>query len=389
MDINANKFTAGIISIVIIYVLLILFSGVQTTCGSMTSQDWIDGYSLQLYIGAAVIFLIAIGARFGKRINNRELFSFVLLVIIFIFFVNVYYLDSLRISECSGTVLSDNWWEALNWIKNNTKECAVIATYWDPGHFITGIARRAIVFDGASQGSTITLPTDETKTGIVIEQQDHGINRVLFYKDGTVTRARIQDIGTTLFTGNETLAVKILKDYKKPDCDELYYIASSDLIGKSQWWTYFATWNPTNAPNYGQRHNYVIIPLESARPVLDQNAIAFYYRVAQDSAFVLYETNGTLRPFLQQQNNLLRVEKLWYFDRQGAFNLYNDAAAEVKGTLWLDGSRQTLLFMTPELENALFTRMFLFNGVGLNSFEFVNSWGGEVKLFRVRFNETV
>jgi dolichyl-diphosphooligosaccharide--protein glycosyltransferase len=386
MEAKINKYTAVMAVIVLAYAVFILVFAAQTTCGVIQSQQWQENYSLALYAGAAVIIVLISIMRASKVFTNHELMTFIVLLIIFLLFVNIYYMESLKISECAGTVLSNNWWEALNWIKNNTKECAVVATYWDPGHFITGIARRPVVFDGASQGSTITLPTNDTRNGIVIEPEDHGISRVLFFKDGTVTRARIQDIGTTLFTSNESLAVKTLKDYKKPGCDELYYIASSDLIGKSQWWTYFATWNPTNAPNYGKAYNYVIVPLEGAKPILDQNAVAFMYRFAQNSAFVLYEVNNTIRPFLQQQNTLFKVEKMWYTDRNGETKAYSDPTADIKGTIWLDSSRQTLLFMTPELENSMFTRMFLFSGYGLKNFEFVKAWGGEVKLFKVNFD---
>ena len=44
-----------------------------------------------------------------------------------------------------------------------------------------------------------------------------------------------------------------------------------------------------------------------------------------------------------------------------------------------------LIHIPPELENSMFTRMFFFNGYGMENFEFVNNWGGEVKLFRVIF----
>jgi hypothetical protein len=30
--------------------------------------------------------------------------------------------------------------------------------------------------------------------------------------------------------------------------------------------------------------------------------------------------------------------------------------------------------------------MFLFNGQGLQNFEYVNNWGGEVKLYKVKFD---
>ncbi|MBI4018224.1 MAG: hypothetical protein HY368_01300 [Candidatus Aenigmarchaeota archaeon] len=388
-EFRVNKITAAAIAAVILYFVLLLYLPTKTTCALIQSSGWQGSYGMQLYAGAFAALLLLAALRFKQKMTNNEAATLGLLVVLFIFFINVFYIPSALISECTGTVLSDNWWEALNWIKNNTKGCSVVATYWDPGHFITGIAKRSVVFDGASQSEVFYRPNTEGKTGIVIERHENGITRVIQYKNDTVVRARIQDISTTLLTNNESLAVEILKDYRKPGCeDEMYYIASSDLISKSQWWSYFATWDPTNPPNFGKRYIYVMIPLESSRPVLGQNAIAYSYRVTQNQAFVIYETNNTLKPFFQQQGQLLKVEKLFYFDRQGNGRLALEPDADVQGLLWLDGTRQLVIFIQPELEQSIFTRMFFFNGFGLERFEMVKDWGGEVKLFRVSFNET-
>src|SRR3989338_2906653 len=213
------------------------------------------------FVGAILIFLIAAGLFYTKNLKAREAALIIVLWFIFVFMFYLYFAPGVQIATQSGTVLSDNWFQALSWMRNNTPECSVVATYWDPGHFITGIARRAVVFDGASQGDLYSRPTTSSQTSLVVEQHDSNINHIVLYKDGNKTTARIQDISTTLLTANETLAIEILKEYRKPGCDSMYYIASADLIGKSTWWTYFSTWNPvdkkgtpyvyTNAPQPG------------------------------------------------------------------------------------------------------------------------------------------
>ncbi|MBI2578474.1 MAG: hypothetical protein HYW26_02055 [Candidatus Aenigmarchaeota archaeon] len=387
MEFRMNRTTAAVLAVAIVYFLVFLYLPTKTTCNLVSDASWQSSYGMQLYIGTFVVLALLAALRFRNNLSTRETVTMLILVLIFVFFINVFYMQSVIISECSGTVLSDNWWEALNWIKNNTKGCAVVATYWDPGHFITGIAKRSVIFDGASQSEVFYQPNTGNKTGIFIERHENGISRVFQYKGDNVVRARIQDIGTTLLTTNETLAASILKDYMKPGCDEMYYIASSDLISKSQWWSYFATWDPTNPPNYGSRYVYVMVPLESTRPILGQNALAYTYRLGPQQAFVLYETNNTIKAFLQQQGQLLKVEKLFYFDREGNGALTFEQESDVKGLLWLDGSRRTIVFIQPELEQSMFTRMFFFNGFGLEKFEFIRDWGGEVKLFRVKFGE--
>lgn len=315
------------------------------------------------------------------KLTKRMVGFTIAIVFTFVVMFFFYYSPAEYISKNQGTVLSDNWWNALNWIKNNTAECSVIATYWDPGHFITGIASRAAVFDGASQNALLSVPTDHAD-GTVIENYDVGINHIVMYKDGYKTTARIQDISTVLLTGNETLALEILNNYMKPNCTEMYFIASADLISKSQWWSYFSTWDPIEK---GNMYVYYTVQLTQARPVPAQGAVAYVYAMSENQAFVLYDINGTLKPYLQAGNQFLNVEKLFYYTKDGNALLTTNPDAEVKGMLWLEPSRQLMIFISPELENSMFTKMFFFNGQGLEHFEYVDQWGGEVKLYKVKF----
>ncbi len=297
------------------------------------------------------------------RVGNKEILAVAFLIFIFFIMNYFYYEPTVQIAKGHGTVLSDNWWEALNWIKNNTAECAVIATYWDPGHFITGIARRPVVFDGASQGATITVEVNGTN----------------------VTTSRIQDIATTLYTDDEDLAADILKKYMMPGCDEMYYIASADLISKSLWWTYFSTWDKVAAS--GTMYNYVQVGLSEAQPLLNENAIAYRYYAGTDKNgmnhfYVIYEKDDTLIPRYQVGNQFFDIGRVISMDTGSEFVT---EGADIGGTVLLLNGKQLLLHIPPELENSLFTRMFFFHGQGLKHFEFVNNWGGEVKLFKVVF----
>ncbi len=303
---------------------------------------------------------------------------FVLTVLIFVSF---YYNPAVSIAKGSGTVLSNNWWEALNWMRNNTKECAVVATYWDPGHFITGIARRAVIYDGASQGVLADFTYNGTKSGLDIEHFENGANQIIVYKNNTQTHSRMKDVAISLYTDNETQAAELLQRYKKQGCDELYFIASADLIGKSVWWSYFATWTPTDK---GKQYSYFTIPLQQTKPLISENALVYVYPFSQQQAFVVYEINKTdVKAFLQQGNQLVSVEKVFYFNGNQGILKANEKY-DVKGMLWLTSDKNTAVFMPPEIENSMFTKLFFFGGQGLKNFEFVDSWGGELKLFKVK-----
>lgn len=329
--------------------------------------------------------------------------------------MNFYYFSPAAfIAKNQGTVLDDNWYNALTWVNKNTEKCAVIATYWDPGHFITGIARRPVVFDGASQGDTI-YSTDTKYSGlepgeIVTEKYDNGIVQIIRkinepyivdyiskhypqYSNGT-ERARIKDIAISLFTSNESLALKYLKDYRQAGCKEFYYIASSDLIGKSTWWTYFATWNPEGSEkpcsgelNKGSCYNYMTVGLGQARPAPSENAIVYTYPFGTQQAFLIYEVNSTRRAFLQQGSQIARVSNLMFFTQSQGL-ITTEEGAEVNGLLVQSPDKGSIIFMPPELQNSMFTRLMFFDGTGLQNFQLVNNWGGEVKLYKVTFPES-
>ena len=319
---------------------------------------------------------------------TKKRFGIAVMLIITFYVLYVPFSTSYRIVKYSGPVLSDNWWQGLNWIKNNTEECSVIATYWDPGHFITGIAERPVVFDGASQNSlrTITVEGNLTDDEIIdligiekFQSEKFEINGTIYTN---ITTARIQDIATVLLTDNETQAVKILKRYLMPNCGEMYFIASADLIGKSQWWSYFSTWSPET--HSGTKYIYYPLSLSQTKPIISENAIAYIYPMSRDRAFVIYDKNDTLILYFQQGNNLGKVSKFFYFKNHTGY-LETTPDAELDGMVWLDPGKQWLIFVPKELENSLFTRMFLFNGQGLEHFELVKNFGGEVKLFKVKF----
>jgi dolichyl-diphosphooligosaccharide--protein glycosyltransferase len=375
----------------------ILFSVVGAILAGLLMLPLDKGLAAGLGFGVLAIGLIVLYAL--KKILKVHAFTAVLSYITVFVVIIFYLMPAAAISQSQGTVLSDNWWQALNWIKNNTDECATIATYWDPGHFITGIANRAVVFDGASQNALFVKPYNGTENGLKIIPYDNGIKELKLYENGNETRARIKDITAVMLTANESLAVDILRDYAKPNCSEIYFIASSDLIFKSQWWSYFATWDPTREGDQplskGDIYTYAVTQLARRKPLAQFGVVGYEYPLSQSQSLVLCQQNNTIAPcsnttigLFQSGEQFARLRKIVWPTDKGLYTM-EDKNAEVPGTvLVLDTTAQTVAYLRPELENALFTRMFFYNGAGLEKFELVNSWGGEVKLFKVKFNET-
>ena len=306
--------------------------------------------------------------------------------------------QSYAVSYGHGTVLSDNWWDGLNWMKENTPECAVVATYWDPGHFITSIGERFTVFGGTSQNikRTLTFEKDLTKQKMDELSVTGKYTYEKFEKNGktytNITTARIQDISTTLLTSSEQEAINILDKYDYEDCEDgMYYIASSDLIGKSQWWTYFSTWDPVgNDGKKGEKYVYAQVQITNAEPLEEQNAIKYIYNLDNQGVqkFEIYERNGSLSAFLKQQNSLVKVSELIYYDKNGTLKRNINEDAQMEGAIWLDPSKRVLIYIPKQLKESIFTKLYFFNGENLENFEMVKNWGGEVKLFKVNLNNS-
>lgn len=329
------------------------------------------------------------------KITKSLIATFILLVVAAFIMHAFYFQPAVGLSRGQGTVLSDNWFASLNWIKENTAECAVVATYWDPGHFITGIGERAVVFDGASQNSLRTIAVEGELTLEEIQKTAVTDDFTVATKEKggkiftEVTTARIQDIATTFYTDNETMAMEILKKYRKEGCDEMYFIASSDLVSKSFWWTYFSTWNPVDL---GCATPMTTFQLTQSRPSLTGGVTSTYVggipngcNTQAGATIVITSENETTRAFLLQNNQLVPIKNLFYFTQNNA--LLRTEPEGLDGLVWLPPHGQFLIYVPEQIKDSMFTHMFLFNGQGLENFELVNDWGGEVKLFRVKFDD--
>jgi dolichyl-diphosphooligosaccharide--protein glycosyltransferase len=53
------------------------------------------------------------------------------------------------------TIATDDWLDALDWIKNNTPKDAVVASWWDYGYWISTMSERATIADNSTIHTTI------------------------------------------------------------------------------------------------------------------------------------------------------------------------------------------------------------------------------------------
>lgn len=335
---------------------------------------WIISYILILRgVRFSLLFSIATAVAAGYVMANLiafmrkrqqiayQVFLYGVIVLISLFFVSDAILTGY---QNSGLQISQNWYSALDWLKTNADKDSLVTTWWDPGHIITGYTGLKVQADGAHCSPADCIP------------YNHNI--------------RIKDAGKMFVTSSETEALDILKKYKEltpaqcsrvraafgdivpPDAckpvSDFYIIASSDLIGKYYWLSFFGT---------GQGKNYATFNLEK-----QQNNELVY----AGGSIVISNKDGRLIPIVTQNGRSAVVKNMLVF-QNGQGQLLNFAANStntefVDGLLWVDPNFSSVIFMEPSIRDSVFTRMFFFNGVGLNNFKLVFD-NSEVKIFKV------
>lgn len=318
-------------------------------------------FSLAIATSAGVV--VGSFVQFFKERKNIFLVSsvYALIILGMIWYIS----DSIQFSQSAmGMDIGDNWRNALNWIRNNTDSKALITTWWDPGHIIAGYAERRVHADGAHCTVEDCIPFN------------HNV--------------RIQDMGRIFATSNENESLQILKKYEQlspQDCQrvkqtfgsivpaeacdkvpEMYLIASSDLIGKYYWLSFFGE---------GTGKNYIQLSLSNYGTDQQGNVAAYYYG---GGSITIVIRNNSYIPVLN--NKMIAHEIIYFQNGKMVTNTFNTSET-VEGTVWVDPSFQVVIYMEPAVKNSVFTSLYFFNGEGLKNFQLVFN-NGEVKIFKVK-----
>lgn len=313
----------------------------------------------------------------------------------------------------SGMGISQNWVDMLDWLKENADEKAIIATWWDPGHIIAGYTGLRVHADGAHCGTTECYPFN------------HNI--------------RIQDMGRIMSTSDEDEAINLLKKYMqltpegcqiaknrwgdripKEGCEpasEMYFIASSDLIGKYTWMNYFGGYRAPIASVADFQKNPGVCCASTPKTEIGQMSCGEFANqgrgvwvwcpwifsisdIQQDregNNIYIYDYGGLKLSIVQKPNMLIPVynnkyviTKMMFYTQEGQSQLidlttHNTTLEKIEGLIWIQPDFRSLIYFSPEVANSIFVRTFFFNGQGLEHFKLVYS-NPEIRLYKVSFD---
>jgi hypothetical protein len=403
------------------YYLLPIGLGILGSIIGLVTQNTIPAF-LGI-IGGGFSYFIKIDREFAKKLLILGILI-TLSNILIISIIFPFYDSSYKMAKSYGTSISKNWADSMNWLKQNTPECTVVATYWDPGYWIAALSGRKTIFDGGLQNSLKHTKLEDLNGLDCIEDRKGYIEEI----NGTkyCVTSRIQDMAGVLYTSDEVWAAKVLETYMEGplgSCNDLYELASDELIQISHWWTYFSNWDPEKGK--GQGYGYMLSPFQEQKPLMLEKGTALIY-----GPFILKITNENgsqkLEPLILEQGNYYKIKNL-VLVINGSITTLTYLDGTVPGTLWVsvDGTplsmpknkctrvnnnvfclshiniqnfclpttgeyslcRPYAIYMREQTENSLFTKMFFYNGAGLNYFEpsYINN--SQVKLFKFKVEE--
>ncbi|MDR2967225.1 MAG: dolichyl-diphosphooligosaccharide--protein glycosyltransferase subunit STT3 [Methanobacteriaceae archaeon] len=331
---------------------------------------------------------------------------------------------------------SDPMWNSMTWIQENTSKDTVVTSWWDFGYLFTIAANRQVTFDGGTQtsyrifwvGKAMTTTDTELSAKIFTMLATSGDITFLALDNYTNNSGKsVEILEKTLTLPKEEAKTIMTNEYKltSPQADEILnyshpanprpviFVASSDMVQKAYWWTYFGNWDfesktskaytylmsntPAEMKNISGGRQQAIITNHETNignvPVLYQTILtkgsgdngtinaSFVARFVNGSEIKL--PNGTVfKPMFNDEE--VKISKLFIVE-DGMLTKNETVDKDGNYALFIfgDGGVYTSILMSKELEYSMFTKLYILGGFGQDSYEFVHSEPG-VSLWRVK-----
>ena len=408
--------------IIALTVILAVFSAVPLSTVNTT-------YGILLFVAIVAIGLITVYAIKDHSADRSHvpIKKYVLIAALVLALVTPSICGAYQTSETVVPGTSDAMWNAMTWIDETQPEDTVITSWWDFGYLFEVAADRQVTFDGGSQsgerafwlGQAMTTDNLELSAGIFRMLDSEGTLADEYLTNVTGSTGKATDILIDILPRTSDDAQKVLTskyglssaeanqtlEYTHPSNPRpVIFVASSDMLSKAGWWTYFGAWNFDNQSS--ENYNYYVpydqvkvAPGQSGKLSLldDQgmtvNAViergngnnttsAHIESVYTDSGKPIMVNDTEYNPL--KASNLILIEDGYLMKNESI-----KGCSDGNYTLLLMGENNeyTPILMSNELTNSMFTKLFLLGGGNQNIFEPVHSENG-VMLYKVNFNNT-
>lgn len=385
-------------------------------------------YGILLFVAIVAVALVTIYGIKNAASKKVPLKKYVIIVAIVIALVSPSICGAYQTSDTVVPGTSDAMWNSMKWINENTAEDTVITSWWDFGYLFEIAADRQVTFDGGSQsgdrafwlGQAMTTDNLELSAGIFrmldstgTQAQEALINYT--NSSGQATDILIDILPKTASDAQKDLTskyhltadqAKYVVNFTHPDkVRPVIFVASSDMLSKAGWWTYFGAWDFENQSS--ENYNYYV-PTEQVEvkpgstgklSLLDDQGMTVNAVITRGtgnnttSAYTeaVYTETGEQIKINDTDYNPLNISHIIVIE--DGYIMKNESVGNVKDanfTLFLMGNENqyTPILMSNELRNSMFTQLYLLGGAGQDIFENVHVENG-VMLFNVNFDNTV
>ena len=374
-----------------------------------------------VFVVLAVISGIVIYARKSLKDSDVSIKRALVVVLITLALVSPTVCGAFQTTAATAPDVSDPMWNAMEYVKANSTNDTVIISWWDFGYLFQVASDHPTSFDGGSQsgdraywvGKALTTSDMAQSKRILQMLGTTGSNAsellcnytgsnvtAVDALDKTLGKSR-EDAKSTLIKNynlTESQANAVIKQSHPTNPNNVSFVLSSDMIGKSGWWSYFGSWNfdTLNSTNYQyyMASDYVNIKpnTEGNITVLNDSGILYNCVVKRGSTSTNTTVNGTdttaqmtavwdknktkvdlngteYNPFKASdliciENGYLTANKT--LDKNGNYTIY----------LLGSGDDYTTIVIDNHLKDSTFTRLFLLGGIGQDTFELSNMQDG-------------
>jgi len=377
-----------------------------------------------------------------KGIHINKIISKGLVILLLLTLLIMPAISAWKTAEREIPSMNDAWYESLTMIKEDSTD-GIITSWWDFGHWFVAVSERRVTFDGADQGERIHWVGKSLLTSS--EDESVGILRMLncgqekaphvleekFEVDGENDTVRAIDVLNEIFVLEKKDASRVLEreglseeDIKEvlevTHCDDLidqYYITSEDMIGKAGVWGHFGSWDFKRAKMY-QSVNKLnsfkgVELLVKEFNLSEEKADQIYYEIQNNKADqwvsgwpgylsgesscsedegILKCGNGveidlnTMKAYANTQNGKVLLKSISYIGQSGEFKLKEFEKTTVPYSVALLPNGNSIL-MDQKLVGSMFTRLFFFEGHGLEHFSLLSDkdqvTGGKIQVWKV------
>lgn len=359
-----------------------------------------------------------------KGIKNSKFAKSAVMSIILFGVVAPTVFGAYQVSESVVPSTSDQMWDSMTWIKANTTNTTTLASWWDFGYLFEIASDRPTLFDGGSQtgirafwtGKAMT--TNDTNLSAAIFEMlafsgdeatelldnytnDSGKSVEILENTLTLPTVEARNKMVNAYKLSSIQANNVVNLTHHEDPVPVIFVASLDMLQKAGWWTYFGSWDfdiknssvyqyfmaqePTKMQSIGNgKYQANITNLEKQgrfyKTVItkgaENNTInATTVAVFENGTPVKTQNNTSYNPFTINKLMIIEDNIIWKNETVNESGNYTLFVMGENGTY-------TSILMSKELENSMFTKLFILSGFGQDAYELVHMEEG-ISLWKI------